>query len=169
MIAYWTKSVIILMQNITAENGAKLAQWNEFQHYSARIDQWYWYIRIAEQYVCKIKKKIANDLQIIKKSFESTNILEKKILRWVRVHRDSYADLRWDAQGGGGRRPPVVAHSVPSGTRGSSRPTGDGALSFRSGRERLIPRSVTVTGWLHSSLCQARSWREFCSTVSTSY
>ena len=55
---------------------------------------------------------------------------------------------------------------VPFGTRGSFRPTGDGALSSRSGRERVTPRSVTTTGGLPSSLYQARSWHEFSSIES---
>ena len=35
---------------------------------------------------------------------------------------------------------------VPSGSQGSSRPTGDGALSVRSGRESGTTESVTTTG-----------------------
>ena len=38
------------------------------------------------------------------------------------------------------------------GTRGSSRPTGDWALSFRSRKARVIPRSVTTKGGLPSSV-----------------
>ena len=73
---------------------------------------------------------------------------------------------------------------VPFGTRGSSRPTGDGALSFLSGRERaadwkrgvFIPilkgrvklTSVTSGEGLPSSLYQARSLHVSYSTGSAS-
>ena len=56
-------------------------------------------------------------------------------------------------------------HTLLCSTRGSSRTTGDGALSFRSGEERMT-RVLLQGGLLPFFPNRAKSWHEFFTTTS---